>query len=36
MPSFSRATAEMRCSRAACAISMSDGMGLPPVEAAIL
>src|SRR4029450_1650545 len=29
MPSFSRATAEMRCSLAACAISMSDGMSTP-------
>src|SRR3954465_3428259 len=29
MPSFSRATVEMRWSVAACAISMSDGIGVP-------
>src|SRR5256885_7847243 len=32
MPSFSRATAEMRCIFAACAISMSDGMGFQRSE----
>src|SRR5215212_9678487 len=33
MPSFSRATLEMRCSFAAWAISISDGMGCLLVEA---